>query len=289
MTPFEAIQYVGTPIALVAFIVATGAYLYRARLVSRRELIETAPETERARLLDATIRDFTTVPTETLTREQRYQLALRLIEERAAKFRTTALVGVLVAVILAGVVVIVTLRYAADGAAPASLIVRVHGPGGRQDFLTSGTVTLDVGSDLDTRPIGPDGQVRFDNIPRQQLAGDVVLIPRVAGYAPASETTLTGVEEGGVVYIAMAPKPTRVYGTVIDPDHAPVADVVLIFDGGSTTDTTAADGTFSVTLQRPPGTRVPIRALKDGIVGYNDTMTIPDNAALTVPFVAVGS
>ena len=68
---FEAIQYVGTPIALVAFIVAAAAYVYRGRLEERRKLIESAPEQERARVMESTLRDFSTVPTDTLTKEQR--------------------------------------------------------------------------------------------------------------------------------------------------------------------------------------------------------------------------
>lgn len=288
MTPFEAIQYVGTPIALVAFLVATGAYIYRARLVSRRKLIETAPEAERARLLDATIRDFTTVPTETLSREQRYQLALKLIEERAARFRTMALVGVFVAVILAGVVLVVTRNFTRDAEAPASVTVRVHGPGGRQDFITNGTVTLDIGNDRDTRAIMQDGQVRFDNIPPQTLAGEATLIADVPGYAPVSETTLDDLGPAGVIYLELAPVAvtTEVYGTVIDTQHVPVADVVLTFDGGSASDTTDADGTFRVTLPEQPGAQIPLRATKDGTVGHNDMITIPNQAALTIVFEA---
>ena len=101
MTPFEAIRFVGTPIALIAFIVAVGAYVYRSSLLSRRKLLEAAPPDDRARLLEATIRDFSQIQTENLTRDQRYQLALRLIEERAARFRTMALVGVVLSAFLA--------------------------------------------------------------------------------------------------------------------------------------------------------------------------------------------
>lgn len=281
MTPFDAIRFVGTPIALVAFIVAVAAYAYRASLVGRRKLIETAPAEDRARLLDATIRDFTTVPTDTLTREQRYLLALRLIEERAGRFRTTAVVGVLVAVILAAAVALVTLRVPAAAAA-VGLTVRVHGPGGPQDVVTTGTVTLATGADLDTRPVGPEGQVRFGDVPRAELAR-ATLIANVPGYAAVGGTSLAELERG-VAYLELAPLSTRVYGSVVDPERAPLPGVALTFDGGQAVDTTDESGSFSVTLPAPPGARVPVRAVRDGAVGYNDMITIPDAAALTLFF-----
>lgn len=282
MTPFEAIQYVGTPMALIAFIVAVVAYVHRSSLEGRRKLMELAPPEDRGRLLEAAIRDFTTVSTETLSREQRYQLALRLIEERAAKSRTTAVVAVLIALILAGSVALVTLREAGAQEGPVGLTVRVHGPGGIQDVLTSGTVTLDTGDDLDTRPIGPEGEVRFAAVPRGSLAR-ASLIADVPGYERPDRAPLRGLE-GGVVYLEMAPRRTRLYGTVVDASRAPVPDVVVAFDGGQAVDTTDPAGAFAVSVAAPPGARVPVRALRDGAVGYNDMITVPDGAPLTLFF-----
>ena len=104
MGPFGAIELVSSGLTLTAFVVAVIAYVYRHKLKERKELIETAPEEERTQALVATIRDFATVPTEDLTKEQRYLLALRLIEERLARFRTLAVLSVAFALILAFVV-----------------------------------------------------------------------------------------------------------------------------------------------------------------------------------------
>ncbi|HEX6560313.1 MAG TPA: hypothetical protein VF021_12645, partial [Longimicrobiales bacterium] len=163
MNPFEAIQYVGTPIALVAFVAALGAWVYRGRLAERRKLIESAPEAERGRLLDSTIRDFTTVPTDTLTREQRYNLANKLIDERATKFRLMMIVSIIVALLFTVMIVLFTV-FQSDPQV-SGLVVRVHGPAGSGDFVTAGEVTLDAGQARVTRAIGKDGQVRFENVP----------------------------------------------------------------------------------------------------------------------------
>jgi hypothetical protein len=277
MTPFEAIQYVGTPIALVAFVVAVLAWVYRSRLAERRRLIETAPEGERAKLLDATIRDFTTVNTETLTREQRYQLALRLIEERSARTRVLAVVGVLTAAILA----VVILFLPGSAAEAVALVVRLSDESG--GFVTSGSVTLDAGSGRDSRAIGSDGQVRFDNVPRSAFARGVSLTPRVSGYATSS-VQLTGVPPDGVYYLKLTPVGTALRGTVVDSARAPVAGVVLVFEGGSAVDTTDANGTFLVTLRQPPGSSVAVRAERGGVVGYNDRITVPASETVTIRF-----
>lgn len=280
MSLFDAIQYVGTPIALVAFIIAVVAYAYRGRLEERRKLIEAAPEQERGRLLEATIRDFATVPTDNLTREQRYSLAVKLIEERAAKSRLMTLVSIVVAVLLAAVVV--TFTFIPQDA--EALTVRVHGPAGASDFITTGELTLDAGAARSTRPIGPDGQVRFDNVPRRAYASGVSLIPNVPGYRAASPTKLNAVPDGRVYELALAPEPTRVYGTVVDADRNPLSDVVLTFQAGVAVDTTDQHGNFSVVLPYPPGAQIPLRAARNGVTGLSDRITIQHDAALTLFF-----
>jgi hypothetical protein len=282
MPLFDAIQYVGTPIALVAFIVAVAAYVYRGRLEERRKLIEAAPEQDRGRLLEATLRDFTTIPTDNLSREQRHDLAVRLIDERSAKFKMMMIVAVIVALLLAAVVVAFTVvpGEADDG----SLTVRVHGPGGAGDFITSGEVTLDAGAARTTRAIGPDGQVRFENVPDRAFAKGVTVIPHVTGYHAVTDTVFDAVPPGRAVQLALAPTPTRVYGTVVDPQRTPVGDVVLNFQAGIAIDTTDAQGNFSVMLPFPPGAQIPVRAIRNGVMGLNDRITIPDAAALTLFF-----
>jgi hypothetical protein len=282
MSLFDAIQYVGTPIALVAFIVAVAAYVYRGRLEERRKLIEAAPEQDRGRLLEATLRDFTTVPTDNLSRDQRHDLAVRLIDERSAKFKMMMVVGVIIALLLAAVIVVFTVM-PAEGEA-GSLTVRVHGPGGPGDFITNGGVTLDAGSARTTRAIGPEGQVRFDNVPDRAFAAGVTVIPHVTGYHAVTDTVFDAVPAGRVVQLGVVPTPTRVYGTVVDVQRTPVGDVVLNFQAGIAIDTTDAQGNFSVMLPFPPGAQIPVRAIRNGVMGLNDRITIPDAAALTLFF-----
>lgn len=279
---FEAIQYVGTPIALVAFIVAVVAYAYRARLDSRRKLIETAPESERGRVLEAALRDFTTVPTDTLTREQRYNLAVQLIEERRAKFRSLTLVSVIVAALLASVVIVFTLFPTESDAGP--LTVRVIGPSASAASIANGVVTIDAGESNESASLDAQGLARFENIPNGAFDGGVRVSVRVPGLASSSDTTLVAVPRGRVVELQLEASPTRLYGTVIDEQHQPLAGIVLNFESGVAIDTTDAHGNFSVSVPHPPGTQIPVRATQGGITGLHEQITIPDGSAITLLF-----
>ena len=282
--PFEAIQYVGTPLTLVAFVVAVVAWVYRARLAERRKLIETAPSEQRGDLMVAAIRDFSTVPLENLTREQRYQLAIKLIDERRDRFRAAAVAAAVVAVAL-----LVLLLTVGRSPADTSLVVRLQGPGGAEQVIREGTVRLDAGALRLSAPVGPDGQARFENLTATVWEQEVTVVPEVPGLEAAEPTRLASRPAGGVVTLSLRPRPTQVRGTVVSDDAArrPLAGVVVDFDAGAAVDTTDAAGHFTVTLSRPPGSRVPVRLLREGRVGLDDAVTIGPGTALVLHF-AVG-
>ena len=279
--PFEAIQYVGTPLTLLAFVVAVAAWVYRSRLAERRKLIETAPSEERGKLMIAAIRDFSTVPLENLTREQRFQLALKLIDERQARFRVTAVVALVVAVAFAVVILVVD-----DSPARTGLVVRLHGPGGPGDVIRRGSVILDAGDLRLTAEIGPDGQARFENIDETAFSHGVTIVTRVPGLEPVAATTLDAPPPGGAVYIAMQPGATEVRGTVLadTADRRPLAGVVVNFDSGAAVDTTDTLGNFHLVVARPPGSRVPVLLVRDGQVGLDDAVTVARDHPLVLHF-----
>lgn len=280
---FEVAQQVAEPLALVAFVCALAAYAYRYWLVERRKLIESAPEKERARVLEHTIRGFSTVPLDNLTRQQRVDLATKLIEER--KFRVQLLSGSALAFAL----VLTALVWLVGGSAPeaAHLTVRVHGPGGHGDIITMGRVLLDVGAERKVQDLNGNGQVTFHNIPIAAVREHgITLVPQVAGFSPHADTHLSDVPPGGVYYLEMQRDSTRVIGTVLTGSEArrPLADVVLDFGGGLGVDTTDRDGHYEVTIPRPPGSRITLRAFKDGMMGFNDYVVLPTANPLDITF-----
>lgn len=283
--PFEAIQYVGTPLTLVAFVVAVLAWVYRSRLAERRKLIETAPAEDRAAMMEAAIRDFSTIPLENLTKDQRYQLAIKLIDERRDRFRVTA-----IAAAVAAVALVVVILVSGGSATAAPLVVRLHGPGGPGDLIREGTVLLDAGGVRLSAPVGPDGQARFDNLTPTAYAHGVAVMPEVPGFEAVTATTLAAPPDGGAVYVAMRPRATTVRGTVLSDttERLPLAGVVVDFAAGAAVDTTDGQGHFQVVLPQPPGSRVPVRLIHDGRVGLDDAVTIAADQELVLRFAAGG-
>src|SRR3954462_1867278 len=97
---WSALAYVTTGVSLVGFIAAVAVWLSRAALVRREELIQSASEKDRAKLIEASLESFR-VSTSGLTREQKYQLAIEQIHARERRFKYLGSVVSLIAILVA--------------------------------------------------------------------------------------------------------------------------------------------------------------------------------------------
>jgi len=102
---WDAIRYVSSGLALIAFLASVAAYIYRARLRNQVALIKIAATTDRAALLVEQTLEFFKVDTSRLTKEQQYDLALRQIAAKSQRFLVTASIILLVAVIFSAVAI----------------------------------------------------------------------------------------------------------------------------------------------------------------------------------------
>jgi len=123
--PWEAIAYVSSGLTLVAFIVATGAWLFKIQTEGKRKLIESADDEAKAGLVDKAL-DLVHVDTTGLTREQRYNLAMELIRRRAERFKIVALVVCVLAVTGGGVSIYSGFQIPENGNPLAPLIRDAH-------------------------------------------------------------------------------------------------------------------------------------------------------------------
>ena len=98
---WNAIAYVSGGATLAAFVAAVAAWIYRRKLAADAELIRTAPESERARLVMARHGVLFDVDTEPLTKQQKVDTINRQIAASASQFRTVALIVVLIAILAA--------------------------------------------------------------------------------------------------------------------------------------------------------------------------------------------
>src|SRR5215471_1622157 len=124
MDMWGALQYVGTGLSLVAFIVAAILLAYRARLTNRAEIIKSAPEKERLEAI-ATTAEFFRVNVSGLTRAQQQDIALTQIHARARRDLLLAGVSLAVAILLAAIAIAAI--WASKAAGPAT-VVNPSGP-----------------------------------------------------------------------------------------------------------------------------------------------------------------
>jgi hypothetical protein len=101
---WDAIAYVSGGFTLAAFIVAVAAWVYKITIDKQLQQIIHAPEKDRARLIEST-HEFFRVNTEKLSREQKYTVVIRQIEEKANRFKTVARVVVIIAILAAALCV----------------------------------------------------------------------------------------------------------------------------------------------------------------------------------------
>jgi hypothetical protein len=112
-----ALQYVGTGLSLVAFVVAAILFAYRARLTNRAEIINSAPEKERLEAIAATA-EFFRVDVSGLSRPQQQDIVLRQIDARARRDLLLAGVSLAVAILLAAIAAI----WASKPVGPATVV-----------------------------------------------------------------------------------------------------------------------------------------------------------------------
>ena len=88
--PWTAITYVGSGVTLIAFLAAVLAWVIRSKSRERERLIRAAPEAERAALIQDTL-EFFRVDTQGLTREQRFNLAVKQVHARSKRYTINAI------------------------------------------------------------------------------------------------------------------------------------------------------------------------------------------------------
>jgi hypothetical protein len=176
---------------------------------------------------------------------------------------------------------------AQQAATPFALAVRVISTA-NDTASNRGEILLEYEGDRLRSPVGPDGVAHFARVPGSARGRDVHVIPDVTGYR--ADTTIARVGPGVEVRIGLVaiPVATMVRGRVVDRGGRPMAGVELEFGDGDARVVSATDGSFSLTVPWKPGESVVLRAIREGVVGYEQRVTIPSSLPLEVPFATDG-
>lgn len=95
---WNAISYVTSGLALVAFLAAVTAWSYRSKTQERERLIRSAKESDRGELVRNAL-EFFNIDAAGLTKEQQFKLALEQIQARGRRFMISATVVCFLAVV----------------------------------------------------------------------------------------------------------------------------------------------------------------------------------------------
>ena len=240
-----------------------------------------SPE-ERPKFAELVFRDFGVIPTENLTRQQRYQLANRLVDQKLARYRLSIAASVFVALLLAG---LIGLLAALDGRAEgATLLVRLSTPSESAvaDTAIKGEVVLQAGQLHWSKPV-EEGVARFDGLPSGVLEQPTVITPQVTGFR-RSKLHLARAPSDGIVDLQLKPLPTVVCGRVVErnsPERIVSGATVKVAGETAITDDL---GGFCVTVPSPPGTVESVSVLKDGVLGHRSYETIVPGNELILSF-----
>ncbi len=279
---FAAVRYVGTPIALVAFLIAVIAYTYRTRLLERRRLIDTAPGEERAALIDLEIGGVGHFDSKGLTREQRFELASTILRVRGERLRVLAITSVALALILSLLVAWSTRR---TPAGVFGLTVDLRSDAG--DPITNGEVRLFDGIEERTANVNrQSGCATFASLRTPAEKDSLVLTARAAGFAQSAPLTLHDVPRD-VVHLTLRRQDLVVRGSVFDLVKRRVPHAKLDFlipNGKAITCTADNTGDFDVVLPLPPGTKIEVRRSVGNRIGKSGDVTLPSEGRLEVLF-----
>ena len=283
-SPLEWIGSVGTPIALVAFVIGVAAYAYRLQLDHRRGLVESASDKERGELVRSLLEGFPHIATEDLSEPTRRALVERIIRERAAKFRLIANVSVIFAVILALVIIVVTLVFDPEPTELARLVVRVDGP--ESEIVSDGSVTLTVGQRRNTDALNARGEVAFEDVSMRLPERGMTIRAEADGFR-AQEQGVHEFPADGIINLRLEPEVyrTQIYGLVFSSiTRQPLAQVELFLDDARVAVVSSEDGSFRTTIGKRAGATVVVRAVRDGHVGYNGRQTVQQDGPWSIFF-----
>jgi len=204
-----AIREIGSWAAAVAFVAAVGARYLRSRLSERRRMIEAAPLNQRSELVESVLRDFRVIESDGLTRDQRFELIARLIDQRLAMLRTAAVT--LAGLSGIGATAVVASHYVG---VPAELVVRLAAPVGDAAARSrlEGRVQIAAGT-FSAEAVVSGGEARFRDVPLRIVGESASFEAEVPGFGVTRWDDVP-IPENRVVDLRLAPPATKLCGVV---------------------------------------------------------------------------
>jgi hypothetical protein len=165
-----------------------------------------------------------------------------------------------------------------------ALTVRVHGPGGPSDVVREGQVTADLGGVRRNATIGSNGEVVFGEVPAELDGTAVRLFATVPGLTSDGDAKAVMIPASHVIELGLVAQRflTMMRGSVRDWRGRAVRNATVDLNAGVATAVTDSAGNFAVAVVSPPGTVVPLSVSVQGVVQYDNSVTVADEPALRI-------
>jgi len=166
-----------------------------------------------------------------------------------------------------------------------SLTIRTSIVNEPEKILSYGSLILDIGEQRLDKQINENGEVTFAGVPSRYLGKSINIIPQIKGYK-IKGSSLISIPDNHIIYLELEERrdSTLLRGRVINETGNPVDSVSIDIESGLASTVTDENGLFSIIVPAAKGETVLLTALKNGITGHREFITVPERGSIEVRF-----
>ena len=152
-------------------------------------------------------------------------------------------------------------------------------------ILNHGSLILDIGEQRLDKQLNENGEVTFAGVPSRYLGKSVNIIPQIKGYK-IKGSNLILIPDDRIIYLELEERKdsTLLRGRVINETGNPVDSVIIDIESGLASSVTDENGLFTLIVPASKGETVLLTALKNGMTGYREFVTVPEKGSIEVRF-----
>jgi hypothetical protein len=166
-----------------------------------------------------------------------------------------------------------------------SLTIRTSIVNEPEKILSYGSLILDIGEQRLDKQINDNGEVTFAGVPSRYLGKSINIIPQIKGYKIKGSSSIL-IPDNRIIYLELEERrdSTLLRGRVINETGNPVDSVSIDIESGLASTITDENGLFSIIVPASKGETVLLTALKKGITGHREFITVPERGSIEVRF-----
>ena len=166
-----------------------------------------------------------------------------------------------------------------------SLTIRTSISNEPEKILNYGSIIIDVGEQRIKNQVNDNGEVSFPGLSSRFVGQTVHIIPQIKNYKIKGSSSFT-IPESRIIYLQLEERKdsTIIRGRVVDENNDPIDSVLIDIGSGLASSFTDENGIFNLIVPVANGETVMLTALKNGVTGYRELITISGEGSLDIKF-----